>query len=144
MSRSRSSRAVRRATSNCPWRPRAAVSGHHRGRHRPTVAADLSPDAVAIAVLVKEEHGTLVSVATEVEIVRAGPDIPFSVGYDPDLIDPAIALRRARPAIVDGSGPSGTRLEPAEVIVDGTPIEYVQVEVGRALRGDPGPAHADA
>ena len=45
------------------------------------LAADLSPDAVAIEVLVKEETGTVVSVATK-------PKTPFSVGWSvPSLVN---------------------------------------------------------
>ena len=92
----------------------------------PPVAADLSPDAVAIAVLVKEETGTLVSVATEVEIA-SGPSVPFSLGYDPDLVDPG-SHYVVEATIVDGSR-VWESLEPADVIVDGAPATDVQVEL---------------
>ena len=92
----------------------------------PPVAADLPPDAVAIAVLVKEETGTLVSVATEVEIA-SGPSVPFSLGYDPDLVDPG-SHYVVEATIVDGSR-VWESLEPADVIVDGAPATDVQVEL---------------
>jgi uncharacterized lipoprotein YbaY len=62
--------------------------------------AELTNAAVELAVLVKEDTGTVVSVAPIVD-VPATDDIPISVGYDPELVDPA-ARYVIRAAIVDG------------------------------------------
>jgi len=97
--------------------------------------ATLSEDAVATAVLVKQETGTLVSMDTLVD--ADGASIEFSLGYEADLIDPA-AHYVVRAAIVDGDQVWGTA-EPGEAITDGVAItEPLSLTVVERDEGIPG------
>jgi uncharacterized lipoprotein YbaY len=97
---------------------------------------ELSKVGVAMAVLVKETTGTVVNVATVQKVPSTG-DIPFSIGYDPELIDPA-ARYVVRASIIDGGSIWDTP-EPAEAIVEGTPAESVEVAVEPRSSGIPIP-----
>ena len=100
--------------------------------------ATLSEDAVATAVLIKQETGTLVSMDTLVE-TAGDASIDFSLGYEPDLIDPA-AHYVVRAAIVDGDHVWGTA-EPGAAITDGVPVaEPLSLTVVERDEGAPGPS----
>ena len=87
----------------------------------------LTPDAVAIAALIRQDTGTLI--ARQVIPAITTEPIPFTIAY-PDVIDPD-ATYVVRAGIVDGASRWGS---PAGVpaIVGGAPVGPVTVEVVKA------------
>ncbi len=104
-----------------PSSPPAQVSGTITR----TDLTALSPNAVAVAALVKTETGTVVG--SQVVTAPAANSIPFAIGYDPALVDPAAAYV-VRAAIVDApsawSGGAGVA-----VITGGAPTSGVTLPV---------------
>lgn len=101
------------------------------GTIEPPAGAKLTKAAVAIAVLIKEGPGTLVDVETVTQI--GGGPIPFSLGYDPELVDPQ-ARYVVRAGIVDGGTVWGTA-EPADAIVDGAPASNLSLSLVQRPEG---------
>src|SRR5262245_46332469 len=76
-----------------------SVPDEIKGAVSPPSGTTLSKAAVATEILIKEKTGTLVGVQTIID-PGAGP-IPYAIGYEADLVDPAETYV-VRSAIVDG------------------------------------------
>jgi uncharacterized lipoprotein YbaY len=98
---------------------------------------ELTDRAVAIAILVKESTGTLVSIDTITSVAGTQPSA-FTLGYEPDLLDPAEQYV-VRAAIVDGGAVWGaTEGAPAlgpDVLA--APVEVTVVEGPDAIPAIP-------
>ena len=116
--RSRSSPVDQRATSSRRSKRDAEDLASITGAIAAPAGESLTDDAVAIAVLIKVETGTLVDIDTIIDI---GPDatVPFALDYESDLVDPA-AHYVVRAAIVDGADVWGAP-DSVDAITDGVP-----------------------
>jgi uncharacterized lipoprotein YbaY len=92
-----------------------------------------SPDAVAIAALIKQDTGTLVS--RSVITTVPGATTTFSIRYDPGLVDPDETYV-VKAAVVDGAAVSEDRTG-VVAIEGGQPVSDVQVTVTAVPPGIP-------
>ena len=132
---SRSSPADRPRGSRSPCRRCRPTAVRSRAPSCARTRSALTPEAVAIAALVREDTGTLI--AREVIPDITTEPIPFTIAY-PDVIDPD-ATYIVRAAIIDGASRWGS---PAGVpaIEGGSPVGPVTVEVVKASTPTPTPA----
>jgi uncharacterized lipoprotein YbaY len=96
----------------------------------------LSPEAVAIAILVNADTGTLV--ARQVIPSPASEPVAFAIPVDPGVLDPA-ATYLAKAAIVDGTTTWENR-DGVAAVENGAPASDLAVPVTRTPGSLPGPS----
>src|SRR3954447_17789124 len=115
--------------------PSAAATDTVSGTVARDVKSPLTPEAVTIVALINKDKGTLVARQVIPSITQE--PIPFSIAYDPGVIDPAATY-----VVRAGLGDAGTTWNTPDgvpAIVDGAAVGEVKVSVTEVAGPSPSP-----